>query len=125
MDRTGWRLGDPHPRMPAHGGPKGYNSLMFLLAIPIIPRTKTTTIPFFSFFFFLLRFMDIDIPHLLEAIAPPACPIHDGVVLCLEGKCGVLSGRGAEGRLTCALTGTRSVVISAQTHTQKVRTRLV
>ena len=25
------------------GGLKGYNSLMFLLAIPIIPRTKTTT----------------------------------------------------------------------------------
>ena len=21
MDRTGWRLGDPHPHMPAHGGP--------------------------------------------------------------------------------------------------------
>ena len=43
MDRTGWRLGDPHPHRPAHGGLKGYNSLMFLLAIPIIPRTKTTT----------------------------------------------------------------------------------
>ena len=27
----------------AHGGLKSYNSLMFLLAIPIIPRTKTTT----------------------------------------------------------------------------------
>ena len=28
------------------------------------------------------------------------CAIHDGVVLCLEGKCGVLLGRGAEERLT-------------------------
>ena len=39
-DRTGWRLGDPHPHMPAHGGPIGYNWLMFLL---LIPRTETTT----------------------------------------------------------------------------------
>ena len=33
----GWRLaglGDPHPHRPAHGGPIGYNSLTFLLAIP-------------------------------------------------------------------------------------------
>lgn len=43
MDRTGWRLGDPHPHRPAHDGLKGYKWLMFLLAIPVIPRTKTTT----------------------------------------------------------------------------------
>ena len=29
MDRTAWRLGDPHPHMLAHGGPIGYNWLMF------------------------------------------------------------------------------------------------
>ena len=43
MDRAGWRLGDPHPHRPAHDGLKGYKWLMFLLAIPVIPRTKTTT----------------------------------------------------------------------------------
>ena len=42
-------------------------------------------------------------------VRAPAFPIHDGVVLCLEGKCGVLLGRGAEERLTCDLTGTRNV----------------
>ena len=34
--------------------------------------------------------------------------IHDDVVLCLEGKCGVRLGRGAKEKLTCDLTGTRS-----------------
>ena len=38
QQRIGWRLGDPHPHIPAHGGLKGYNWLMFLLAIPIIPQ---------------------------------------------------------------------------------------
>ena len=43
MDSTGWQSGDPRPHMPAHGGPIGYNWLMFLLAMPIEARTKTTT----------------------------------------------------------------------------------
>jgi hypothetical protein len=34
-------LGDPHPHRPAHGGLKGYNSLMFLLELD---KTKTTTL---------------------------------------------------------------------------------
>ena len=56
MDRTGWRLGDPHPHRPAHGGLKGYNSLMFLLAF-LIPRTgREDARPF------LLKSSQVDAP---------------------------------------------------------------
>ena len=47
--------------------------------------------------------------------------IHDGVVLCLEGKCGVLLGRGAEERLMLVILRVQGMSDRAHTHTQKVR----
>ena len=64
MDSTGWRLGDPHPHMPAHGGLKGYN---WLIDTPGDLEGR----PSLFLFFINFRFMDIDIPHLLVRYPMP------------------------------------------------------
>ena len=44
----------------------------------------------------------------------------DGVVLCLEGKCGVLLGRGAEERLTYVILRVPGMSNRTHTHMQEV-----